>query len=439
MPKSIRHLTDAHLHTALVGAATSLAVKVAAAAAGVGLTVLIARRFGATGSGTWVLANTVLMIAGYVTLCGLDYSTTRAVAIYRAKDRWSAIRAWTWTGLIIVLAVGVPTTIGVWLATPWIAHLLGEGEQFTAIMRVLCLAIAPYAALRFAAGLLRGLRRFAFADLLESGLLPAALAVAIFLLGVNSLRTAGELYVLIALSAATAGTTAWFVILRAKGRPSEPLLPLEALNRSLPLAGAVLATLASPWIMTIFLAKFATTAEVGIFRVALQFALLLGFLLSAAETGLSPQIAALHSQRKLAELSNSAKKMTLLLIVGGGLPALALLIFTGSFLSILGPEFEQGAVAMRILIAAQLFNLATGPVGSFMAMTGLERMSFWNAIGGGVVVLVLSTLLIPPYGIEGAAIAGAAATVFRNFTATIIVWRVHGLFLPLGLISETRA
>jgi O-antigen/teichoic acid export membrane protein len=203
-----------------------------------------------------------------------------------------------------------------------------------------------------------------------------------------------------------------------------------------PLGGAVLASLASPWIVTLFLAHFATTAEVGVYRVALQFALLLGFLLTAVETGLSPQIAALHSQNRLTELSNSAKQMTLLSLLAGGIPCLALLVFSGFFLSILGPEFPQGATAMRILIAAQLFSIATGPVGGFMAMSGLERISFRNAVIGTGIVLILGLVLIPHFGTVGAAIASGSATIFRNAAATIVVWRRHGLFLPLGIVRQ---
>ena len=63
--------------------------------------------------------------------------------------------------------------------------------------------------------------------------------------------------------------------------------------------------------MTLFLARFANTADVGIFRVGMQFALLLSFLLQAVETGMSPQIAALHSQGKLHDLLGAGGKSTM--------------------------------------------------------------------------------------------------------------------------------
>jgi O-antigen/teichoic acid export membrane protein len=160
--------------------------------------------------------------------------------------------------------------------------------------------------------------------------------------------------------------------------------------------------------------------------------LLLGFLLNAAETSLSPQIAALHSQKRLKELLNATKKITLLMVVLGGVPALVLFIFAGQVLSFLGPEFPRGATALRILLIGQMFNLGTGPVGGFMVMTGLERLSFRNALVGTGIVAVLTLLLAPHWGINGAAVASASAAIYRNLAVSIIVWRKHGLILPLG-------
>ncbi|HLZ75559.1 MATE family efflux transporter [Phenylobacterium sp.] len=431
-----RRLTDGHLSAALAGSLVSLTTKLAAAAAGVALTFLVARRFGAAGSGAWVLANTILSIAGYVALCGLDYGSTRAIAIYKAAGRWGMARAWTWTGILIVLVVGGAVTALTRLASPLIASALSENATSATVMTIMSFAIIPYAAIRLAVGSFRAVRRFAIADALESGVIPALLASLMLALNIQRLDEVARGYVAVAAIAAAGGLLGWFAILQGKSGAREPLMPREALVRSVPLGGTVLASLASPWIVTLFLAHFATTAEVGVYRVALQFALLLGFLLTAVETGLSPQIAALHSQNKLTELSNSAKQMTLLLLLVGGIPCLALLVFSGFFLSILGPEFPQGATAMRILIAAQLFSLATGPVGSFMVMTGLERTSFRNAIIGTGIVLTLGLLLIPHFGIVGAAIASGSATVFRNTAATVVVWRRHGLFLPLGIVRR---
>jgi len=431
-----KRIGDSHLSAALVSSAASLATKIAAAGAGVLLTYLIAHRFGAAGSGTWVLATTILQIAGYVGLCGLDYGTTRAIAVFASQERWSAARAWIRSGVLLVAVAGGLTSLLLLLARGPLSTLLSEPPTFADMLLPVSLAVIPYGLMRLAAGSLRGLRRFVASDALENGVMPAALSLIMLIVGIQRLTDLAYGYLAVSIAAAAAGLGAWRRTVRGKPTGVAPLMLQEALTRSLPLAGTVLATLASPWIVTLSLGGAATTAEVGVYRVALQFALLLGFLLNAVETGLSPQIAALHSHHKLADLAHTAKRLTLLLIVLGGIPSLILFTFAETFLSIFGPEFPQGATALRVLIAAQMVNLATGPVGSFMVMTGLERISFRNAVMGTILVLILSALLIPVLGTVGAAIASASATVFRNLIATYYVWNRHGLLLPVGLVRD---
>ena len=114
MQSFLRRLTEGHLRGALIGSIASLASKLTTAGIGFGVTILIARKFGATGSGVWVLGTTILMIAASISVCGLDYSTTRAVAVYRSAERWAAARGWAWTSVGIILTTGLVTSVAVW-------------------------------------------------------------------------------------------------------------------------------------------------------------------------------------------------------------------------------------------------------------------------------------------------------------------------------------
>lgn len=434
----LRRFTQGHLRSAMIGSALSLASKLATAGLGFGVTILIAREFGASGSGTWVLGMTFLMIAGYVSLCGLDVGTVRAIAVYRAAERWAGARAWGWTGLAIILVIAPLVSLALWASLGPLAKALKEGPEFIGVMSILCLAIVSTAIMRLSGGLLRGLSRFTTAEFLEGAVVPTSLGVTAFTVGLHSLQQMAMVYVAATFASAVAGFTIWMVLLAGRGKPAEPLMPRQALISSLPLAGTVLALLGTPWIMTLVLARYADTADVGIFRVCVQFSLLLSFLLSAVESGMSPQIAALHSQGKLHELLSATKQMTLLLVVVGGGASMILIIFAPLLLSVLGPEFPAGATAMRILLVGQILKLLSGPVGSYLVMTGLGRMSLWNSINSAIVVFITCMVLVPLIGIEGAAIAGAMSTLVRYVTATIVLWRVHGIFLPLGILKAGK-
>lgn len=98
-----------------------------------------------------------------------------------------------------------------------------------------------------------------------------------------------------------------------------------------------------------------------------------------------------------------------------------------SFLSFFGSEFTSGSTALSILVFGQLVNAAAGSVGLLLVMTAHEREA---AIGMGVGLslnVLLNTLLIPLWGIEGAAGASATSMIVWNLWLAVRVHRRLGL------------
>ena len=93
------------------------------------------------------------------------------------------------------------------------------------------------------------------------------------------------------------------------------------------------------------------------------------------------------------------------------------------FLGLFGEGFASGATALRWLAAAQFFNVATGPVGAMLLMSGNERAQAKNESLGALVNILLAALLIPEHGMTGAAVASATAIVFKNVVAVLLVSR----------------
>lgn len=111
-------------------------------------------------------------------------------------------------------------------------------------------------------------------------------------------------------------------------------------------------------------------------------------------------------------------------ILGISLPvALGLVILGDWVLSIFGPDFPEGYAALVILVAAQLVNALAGSVGFLMTMTGHERQAAFIMAVSVVVNLALNAVLIPRFGIEGAAVATAFTTVLWNALMFLFVHR----------------
>src|SRR5262249_24808165 len=123
------------------------------------------------------------------------------------------------------------------------------------------------------------------------------------------------------------------------------------------------------------------------------------------------------------------------------LPLAAGLILFGDWLLFLfGPDFTQGRLALRILCLGQLFNVAVGSMGlQLLTMTGHERDSVL-AIGISLMAnLVLNSLFIPLWGLEGAAVASASSMVVWDLLIVRAVYRRLGIHCTaLGNFGRTR-
>ncbi|MBS1270306.1 MAG: hypothetical protein MAG794_01261 [Gammaproteobacteria bacterium] len=113
-------------------------------------------------------------------------------------------------------------------------------------------------------------------------------------------------------------------------------------------------------------------------------------------------------------------------------------MFGKLLLSIFGGDFTAGYTSLTILAAGQLFNALTGSVGSTMMMTGHQQPAAWLMIQAALLNGVLNLLLIPHFGIEGAAFATAVATVAWNIRLYHFIRHEIGLDTSLVILFTRK-
>jgi O-antigen/teichoic acid export membrane protein len=119
---------------------------------------------------------------------------------------------------------------------------------------------------------------------------------------------------------------------------------------------------------------------------------------------------------------------------------------------LLNPAFAPGAGALSILAGGMLVSALAGPIDLTLLMLGRSRASLAGTALALAADIVLAWLLVPAFGIVGAAIAWAAAVGLQNGIAALVVHRTAGLratgraaltaavgatlcVIPLGLIA----
>jgi O-antigen/teichoic acid export membrane protein len=91
--------------------------------------------------------------------------------------------------------------------------------------------------------------------------------------------------------------------------------------------------------------------------------------------------------------------------------ALPLLLLAEFVLRLFEDAFVAGSSALRILLVGQVVSAMAGSVGYIMMMTGHERQAAFVTLGATAGNILLNLMLIPPFGMEGAAVARAVTLI----------------------------
>ncbi len=106
---------------------------------------------------------------------------------------------------------------------------------------------------------------------------------------------------------------------------------------------------------------------------------------------------------------------------------MCLLLLAHPLLGLFGGAYAKGTAALVILAAGQVFNTATGPLGQMINMSGRAYVTLVN--NGVVAALNVGAclLLIPRYGVTGAALSTTGAVTLVNLIKLVQVRLIFGV------------
>jgi O-antigen/teichoic acid export membrane protein len=213
-------------------------------------------------------------------------------------------------------------------------------------------------------------------------------------------------------------------------RPSERIaLPL--VRFSAPVSGMVVLGTALLWLDALLLGAFRSAGEVAVYGLVVRMLLIGSGILAALVQAFGPlvtQLLAMERRRHLQDILRGATRWSVALSA----PLLTLVMLVGGHvLAALGQPAGRGAAAAVILGVAFLVDASTGPVGHVLTMSGRSWLNFVNNAVALVSNVLLNLLLIPSFGLLGAAASWAVVIVGLN---VVRVFQVRSLFgiTPLG-------
>jgi O-antigen/teichoic acid export membrane protein len=178
----------------------------------------------------------------------------------------------------------------------------------------------------------------------------------------------------------------------------------------------------------IMIGYFSTASAVGIYSASANIAIYLTIFLTPLIGIFAPLASDFHHRKNHEDLNHTFQKTSRWLTIFT-LPIFFIYTtFARELLSIFGRDFSSGYLVLIILSCAELINVSTGPVSIVLKMTGLQKLDTYTGVGALTINIVLNLILIPLYGITGAAISTGLSLAMVNILRMFIVKTKLNLF-----------
>jgi O-antigen/teichoic acid export membrane protein len=188
----------------------------------------------------------------------------------------------------------------------------------------------------------------------------------------------------------------------------------EWVTASLPLAAVDLTLTGFNFVDVIVMGFFLPPEAVAVYFAATRLLQFVVFASYAASAATGPRFAEAKAREDLASLRALVVRTARLTSAATVLIGAAVLLAAPLLLRLFGPGFDASFAPLALLVLGVAVYSAFGPAEDVLNMLGGERLSAAVALAALSVAVVLNILLIPRYGVMGAAAAMASANALRG-------------------------
>jgi O-antigen/teichoic acid export membrane protein len=404
----------------LFSGAHTVATNVLQAIGALGIAALIARALGPEGKGEYDLyvttSNLMIAVLGLSLTSGIAYVTARRIANIPTLVRYFGI-----FGLIQGAAAASVVLLvkGNVVGAAIIPRGLSDWAPLLIGLSVCALAVSSM--LR---AVLSGQRRFVAAnhrDLAKQLIGLCALAAA---LAISNVVQSSRLQAAVIANVFTILSTALLYYVATKADSSDNIAGSglgECFKFAIPSYFGNMVQFLNYRVDVFFVNSLAGTGQLGIYQSAVLLAQSLRLIPSAAQAVLFPTVAKGEGSREAAGIQIArANRLLMLVSVAGG----SVLAVGGGWCVhvMFGPEFQGGVTALLWLIPGTVLFTTCTVLAAYFSGIGKPQINLVSALSGLCITIPLDLVLIPRFGIRGAAVASSVSyAVSAGVTALFFV------------------
>ena len=391
--------------------------------------VLMARFFSQSEYGIFSLALVILNIAAVISTVGIGAGSTRQIAYYRGKDDMAKVQAVISSSPQIALIASVLLSLVLFFTSGVISAQIFHEPGLALPLKIFSIAIPFFVLIHILSSLFRGFDKVEpsayFRDILRNGLFPLLLLPVILF----SLSFLAGIYAFLASVILTGLAFTVYTLKKAPLTPKRcsPVNPMakELLLFSLPLLGVAMLQMVILWTDTLMLGYFKASEVVGLYNGAVPLARLIPLTLTAMSFIYVPVISQLYSQNLTGEMKRTYQVSTKWIFSGSFPLFLLLFLFPETILRFFfGAGYAEAAVALRILSLGLVFSTFLGANGMTLLAMGKTRLLMWASLLAAGLNVIINIILIPPWGITGAAIASLISYLARNIFCSVKLYQL---------------
>ncbi|MGR9072784.1 MAG: flippase [Gammaproteobacteria bacterium] len=424
-------LSNRHFSLIVKGSAWVLVAKIAAAFVGLLNDLLISRYYGAGVLGMLALLNSFIMLIGLFSAVGTSFSIQRLIPDHLANySRLSAYRVFK---QIVIITTGCSMVTGAvfFFSSEWIATSVFKKPGLAPWFALSSLSVLLIAYYKVALPMFRAIKKIKLFALFH--FIQRAVVLFLLLLAIGTGRDADAPLMIRIVSMIAVGIAGFVLLHRYFSRSGEEGSPckresyreLFSISSHMFLASSM--GLLMSYTDTVMLGMMRSEAEVGVYSVAMKLYAVSLLILSTVKPISSSTFSELYSTGQTKLLARTAAQTSRLMFLASA-PLIAVMIVFGPLvLQLFGDEFRSGYQTLLLLLAGLTIQTMSGSAGTLLTMTGHHKVLKYILLIATVLNIALNYLLIPEYGIDGAAFASLIGIAVINVAAVAAVKSRLGL------------
>lgn len=381
--------------------------------------VMLGRVLGPEQYGLYSIGFVVFNLVGSIAIFGMGQAALRFIPPATAQAGLGAAKFILLRIMTLSFVIAIAISMGLFSASDYLSREIFEEQKLTSIIRLFSLCIPLFVITFLGATGLQALRRVRCQVMARNFIEPGVKVVGVVgFIVMHVVSPEGAIAILMVALLCSAGYSFYHLYKLFHNVQAERPLAWSCkslLAFALPLFLNLLLNTALSQIYILFLGKYASLQDVGIYSATLLISNIAIVILTAANQVFSPMVSEIFHLNQLDLLSTLYKTMVRWIMIGS-LPIFSVLVlYPSQILDVFGSRYIEGAPALMILTFGYVVRNIAGVSNTILVMAGRTHTELLNSMATVVFSLTACWLLIPSNGILGAALSFSLTLTLLSF------------------------